>query len=450
MEDIGSVVKPVHKAAQTAFRGSQESANLVDREKTKRTKEPPHVNLDLPFELPVTLIETNLILDLAAKTGLLLLAGLLAFFLARWLLVRGARAFARRTRSGFDDILLETGFFSRAALLAPAPVFFWGLEFFSGLKGLLDHLIFAYLAVSVVLVLAKLLDGLSALYRTFQVASRRPIKGYVQLVKLFIYILGGVSVVAILLGQSPWGLLSGIGAMTAVLILVFRDTILSLVAGIQMSANDLLHTGDWIEMPAMNADGTVIDIALNTVKVQNWDMTVTAIPTFKFLDTPFKNWESMTKSGGRRIKRAIMIDQSSIRFADDALKQRLMAVQHLAPFMTMRQKEIDSANAASGADPSSPLNGRRMTNIGLFRHYALEYLQSHPKIRQDMTLLVRQLQPHADDGLPLELYCFTSETAWALHEDIKSDIMDHLLAALPEFGLRAYQRNALVDGRASV
>lgn len=406
------------------------------------------MNLNLSFDLPVTLIDHDPVLDLAAKTGILLMAGLLAFFLVRALLVRGARAFAHRTRSGFDDILLESGFFSRAALLAPPLVFYWGLEFFSGLKGVLDHLLFAYLAVAVVLILDRLLDALSRLYRTFEVSNRRPIKGYVQLVKLFVYMLGAVSVVAILLGESPWGLLSGIGAMTAVLMLVFRDTILSLVAGIQMSANDLLHAGDWIEMPAMNADGTVVDIALNTVKVQNWDMTVTAIPTFKFLDTPFKNWESMTKSGGRRIKRAIMIDQSSIRFADPDLKTRLKKVQHLAPFMAMRQKEIDEVNAASGADPSSPLNGRRMTNIGLFRHYALEYLRSHPKIRQDMTLLVRQLQPHADDGLPLEIYCFTSETAWALHEDIKSDIMDHLLAALPEFGLRAYQRNALVDSRA--
>ncbi|WP_207263170.1 mechanosensitive ion channel domain-containing protein [Desulfovibrio sp. Huiquan2017] len=407
------------------------------------------MNFNQSFTLPVTLIDADPILDLATKIGILIVGGLLAFFLARALLVRGGRAFAGRTRNGFDDILLQVGFFSRAALLAPALVFFWGLEFFSGLKGVLDHLIYAYLAVAVVLILSKLLDALSALYRTFQVSNRRPIKGYVQLIKLFIYMLGGISVVAILLGESPWGLLSGIGAMTAVLMLVFRDTLLSLVAGIQMSANDLLHAGDWIEMPAMDADGTVIDIALNTVKVQNWDMTVTAIPTFKFLDTPFKNWESMTQSGGRRIKRAIMIDQSSISFATPELKERLKKVQDLAPFMALRQKEIDAANAASGADPSSPLNGRRMTNIGLFRHYALEYLRSHPKIRQDMTLLVRQLQPHADDGLPLEIYCFTSETAWALHEDIKSDIMDHLLAALPEFGLRAYQRNALVDSRAA-
>lgn len=401
----------------------------------------------MDLTLPVTLIHSNQILDLAAKTGLLLLAGLLVYGLAKTLLVRAARAFARHTRSGFDDILVEAGVVSRAALLAPAPVLFWGLEAFSGLKGVLDNAVYAYIAVSVVMILTKVLDALSRFYRTFDVSSRRPIKGYVQLAKLFIYILGSISVVAILLGQSPWGLISGIGAMTAVLMLVFRDTILSLVASIQISANDLLHSGDWIEMPAMGADGSVVDIALNTVKVQNWDMTITAIPTYKFMDTPFKNWQNMAESGGRRIKRAIMIDQSSIRFADAPLKERLGKVQVLAPYIRQRQQEIDADNARSGADPASPLNGRRMTNIGLFRRYALEYLRAHPKVRQDMTLLVRQLQPQADDGLPLEIYCFTNETAWALHEDIKSDIMDHLLSALPEFHLRAYQRNALVDGR---
>ncbi|WP_316897022.1 mechanosensitive ion channel domain-containing protein [Pseudodesulfovibrio indicus] len=401
----------------------------------------------MDLTLPVTLIPSNQILDLAAKTGVLLLAGLLAYVLTRTLLVRAAHAFARHTRGGFDNMLMEAGVFSRAALLAPAPVLFWGLEIFAGLKGVLDNAIYAYIAVSVVMILTKVLDALSQLYQTFDVSNRRPIKGYVQLVKLFIYILGAISVVAVLLGQSPWGLISGIGAMTAVLMLVFRDTILSLVASIQISANDLLHTGDWIEMPAMGADGSVVDIALNTVKIQNWDMTITAIPTYKFMDTPFKNWESMAQSGGRRVKRAIMIDQSSIRFADDALKERLKKVQHLAPYIEQRQKEIDEANARLNADPASPLNGRRMTNIGLFRRYALEYLRSHPKVRQDMTLLVRQLQPQAEEGLPLEIYCFTNETAWGLHEDIKSDIMDHLLSALPEFHLRAYQRNALVDAR---
>jgi miniconductance mechanosensitive channel len=321
------------------------------------------------------------------------------------------------------------------------------LVLFPNIKSVMEDAIYAYTTVAIILVLAKLLDALARLYQTFDIANRRPIKGYVQLLKLFVYILGGISVVSILLGQSPWGLLSGIGAMTAVLMLVFRDTILSLVAGIQIAANDLLHKGDWIEMPAMGADGSVVDIALNTVKVQNWDMTITAIPTYKFLDTSFKNWQNMAESGGRRVKRTLMIDQTSIRFADPEMVARLKKVHRLASYIEQRQAEIDSANAAAGVDQSSPLNGRRLTNLGLFRRYALEYLRTHPKIRQDMTLLVRQLQPDASKGLPLEIYCFTNETAWSVHEDITSDIMDHLLAGLPEFGLKAYQRNALVDSR---
>jgi len=235
--------------------------------------------------------------------------------------------------------------------------------------------------------------------------------------------------------------------MTAVLMLVFRDTILSVVAGIQITANDLLHKGDWIEMTSMGADGDVVDVALNTVKVQNWDMTITAIPTYKFLDTPFKNWRNMSESGGRRIKRSIKIDQSSIRFADEALIERLLNVQQLASYIKERQAEINTANQASGADPASMLNGRHLTNLGLFRRYAVEYLRAHPEINQSMTLLVRQLNPEASQGLPLEIYCFTSKTAWNAHEGIQSDIMDHLLASMPEFGLKAYQRNALVDGR---
>ena len=301
--------------------------------------------------------------------------------------------------------------------------------------------------MAVILVVIKFLDALVRLYQTFDVSNRRPIKGYIQLIKLFAYILGTISVIAILLGKSPWGLLSGIGAMTAVLMLVFRDTILSLVAGIQISANDLLRKGDWIEMPSMNADGDVIDVALNTIQIQNFDKTITAIPTNKFLETPFKNWRGMSQSGGRRIKRALKIDQSSIRFADGALIERLKKVQSLTKYIKERQAEIDTANTESNASSESQLNGRHLTNLGLFRKYAVEYLRHHPKIRMDMTLLVRQLAPEAAAGLPLEIYCFTNDTDWGVYEDIQSDIFDHLLSAMPEFGLRAYQRNALVDGR---
>jgi len=396
---------------------------------------------------PIILIDNNPMLDIIAKTGVLLLASLFTFAVARFLIVRAVHAFAIRTKSKFDDILMQEGVFSRAALLAPAPILLWGTDLFPKLQEFLPDIIYAYLAVAVVLVLAKTLDGLVRLYQTFDIANRRPIKGYAQLLKLFIFILGTVSVISILLGKSPWGLLSGIGAMTAVLMLVFKDTILSLVAGIQIAANDLLHKGDWIEMPAMHADGDVIDVALNTVKIQNWDKTITAVPTYKFLDTPFKNWSGMSRSGGRRIKRSLKIDQTSIGFADAQLVERLKKVQHLALYIKERTAEIDTYNTEHSISQDSPLNGRHLTNIGLFRQYALEYLRSHPKIKKDMTLLVRQLDPKAAEGLPLEIYCFTSDTGWNAHEEIQSDIFDHLLAAMPQFGLRAYQRNALVDGR---
>lgn len=398
-------------------------------------------------EVIFTLVKGNHLLDLAAKAGALLLAALIVYFITKFLLVRAARVFARRTHTRYDDILVKKGVFTRAALLAPTPLLFWGLELFPELKDALYHAVYAYLAVAVIMVLTTLVDGLVGVYQTFEVATRRPIKGYAQLVKLFIYILGGVSIVAVLIGESPWGLLSGIGAMTAVVLLIFRDTILSLVASIQIAANDLLRKGDWIEMPSMNADGDVVEVALNAVMVQNWDLTITAVPTHKFLDTPFKNWRNMSQSGARRMQRSMKIDLSTVRFADEDLFERLKKVQKLADYIEERQAEIDKDNTENNADTSSPLNGRRMTNLGLFRRYALEYLKNRDDISKSRTLMVRQKAPDASEGLPLEIYCFITKTAWVEHENVQSDIMDHLLAAMPEFGLRAYQRNALVDCR---
>ena len=395
------------------------------------------------------LIQNNPMMDITAKIGLILLIAIIAFGITRLLLVRIAHAFSRRSANTFDNILMEEGVFTRTALLAPALIMFWAVDLLPDVKDILEDGIYAYVTVAIVLVMVKALDALIRFYQTLDISNRRPIKGYVQLIKLFVYILGAISVVAILLGKSPWGLLSGIGAMTAVLMLVFRDTILSLVAGIQITTNDLLHKGDWIEMPAMAADGDVIDIALNTVKIQNFDKTITAIPTNKFLDTPFKNWRGMSQSGGRRIKRALMIDQTSIKFADDAHIDKLKKVQTLAKYIDKRLAEIATNNEEQHANQDSQLNGRHLSNIGLFRQYALEYLHAHPKVRNNMTLLVRQLSPEAASGLPLEIYCFTNDTDWNVYETIQSDIFDHLLAAMPEFGLRAYQRNALVDGRES-
>jgi miniconductance mechanosensitive channel len=387
-------------------------------------------------------------LDAAIRTAAVLAVALAAWLVARLVVVRLARVLIPRTQSVFTTLLMEEGVFTRATLLVPVPILSTGAELFPAAARLLDEAVGVYLTVAVVLILLRAVNALVRLYETYEVSRRRPIKGYAQLFKLFISILGAVSVIALLLGQSPWGLLSGIGAMTAVIMLIFRDTILSLVAGVQIGANDLLRKGDWIEMPAMAADGDVIDVALHTVKVQNWDKTITAIPTHKFLDTPFKNWRGMALAGGRRIKRSLLIDLSSIRFVDDVLLDRLARVQTLAPHIARRRAEIDEHNARIKADPGSPLNGRRMTNIGLFRMYALDYVSTHPGIRTDMTLMVRQLQPAAEGGLPLEIYCFTNDTAWGAYEGIQSDIFDHLLAALPLFDLRAYQRDALVDRRA--
>ena len=393
------------------------------------------------------LIPDNPVLDVITKIGLVLALALLSFWAAREVLVRAANAFAAKSKTRFDDYFMEARVFSQLSWLAPAMVVSWGSRFVPQYADMVNLGLQVYTVLVVSLVFAKCLNALDSFYQTLPIASRRPIKGYVQLVKLFVYIIAGVVAVAALLGRSPWGLLSGIGALTAVLLLVFKDTILSLVAGIQIGANDLLRKGDWIEMPAMGADGNVVDVALNTVKVQNWDKTISAIPTYKFIDTSFKNWRGMSEAGGRRIKRALRIDMSSIRFADPELLDRLAKVQYLAPYISERQAEIDAYNQRTGADPSSPLNGRHLSNVGLFRRYALEYLRHHPEVHQDMTLLVRQLQPEAQQGLSLEIYCFTRDTNWDRYEDVQSDIFDHLLTSMPEFGLRAYQRNALVDGR---
>ncbi|EAM1881860.1 mechanosensitive ion channel [Salmonella enterica] len=246
--------------------------------------------------------------------------------------------------------------------------------------------------------------------------------------------------------QSPAILISGLGAMAAVLMLVFKDPILGLVAGIQLSANDMLKLGDWLEMPKYGADGAVIDIGLTTVKVRNWDNTITTIPTWSLVSDSFKNWSGMSASGGRRIKRSINIDATSIHFLDDDEKQRLLTAQLLKPYLTSRHQEIDEWNKQLDA-PESALNHRRMTNIGTFRAYLNEYLRHHPRIRKDMTLMVRQLAPD-DHGLPIEIYAFTNTVVWLEYESIQADIFDHIFAVVEEFGLRIHQTPTGSDIRA--
>ena len=292
----------------------------------------------------------------------------------------------------------------------------------------------------------SLLDVIFNLSQKLSFSSQLPLKGIFQGVKLVSAILIGILMISLLLGQSPAILISGLGAMAAVLMLVFKDPILGLVAGIQLSANDMLKLGDWLEMPKYGADGAVTDIGLTTVKVRNWDNTITTIPTWSLVSDSFKNWSGMSASGGRRIKRSINVDTTSVHFLDEQEQQRLIQAKLLKPYMDSRHEEINLWNQEHGS-ADSVLNLRKMTNIGTFRAYLNEYLHNHPKIRKDMTLMVRQLAPD-NNGLPIEIYAFTNTVVWAEYEGIQADIFDHIFAVVEEFGLRIHQSPTGNDIRA--
>ncbi|HAU22535.1 MAG TPA: mechanosensitive ion channel protein MscS [Erythrobacter sp.] len=304
----------------------------------------------------------------------------------------------------------------------------------------------ATIALSVALGLSQALSYVDEVYRRRPDAHARPIKGYIQVLKIAVFSAAVILMISILIDQSPILLLSGLGAMAAVLLLVFKDTILSLVASVQLTSNDMLRVGDWIEMPGMHADGDVIDIALHTVKIQNFDKTITAIPTHRLISESFRNWRGMSESGGRRIKRSISIDQNMIRFLTEDEVKGFSRFRVLREYLAQKEQELAEWNEGKLAKESDPVNARRLTNIGTLRAYIIGYLKSHPMISEDFTLLVRQLAP-GPEGLPIEIYCFTSTTNWGEYESIMADIFDHLLAILPEFGLKVFQEPSGTDFR---
>ena len=265
-----------------------------------------------------------------------------------------------------------------------------------------------------------------------------------QLVQIAVWVFGAVMIIAAVLDRSPLLLLSGLGAMTAILLLVFRDTILSLVASVQLTAQDMVRVGDWIEVPQFGADGDVIDVQLHTVKVQNWDKTITTIPTHRLISDSFKNWRGMSQTGARRIKRAIHLDVNSIRFQSPGEVEHFKRFALLRRYIEAKEAELRDYNASLDLEVDDAVNTRRLTNVGSFRAYAVNYLKNHPSIHKGMTLMVRQLAP-GPEGLPLEIYCFTNTTIWGDYENIQADIFDHLLAIVPDFGLRLFQKPAGSD-----
>lgn len=374
----------------------------------------------------------------------LLLASLLAYWFASRILVGAIRAFATRTTATWDDALIKYHVATRLAQMVPAIIIYMGMDLLpqidAGLESVILNITSAYMIIIITITITASLNAANNIYEATPGARQRPIKGFIQLVQLAVWIIGLILFIAALLDRSPVIFLSSFGAATAVLMLVFKDTILSLVASVQLNAQDMIHVGDWIEAPQFGADGDVIDVQLHTVKVQNWDKTITTIPTHRLISDPFKNWRGMSESGGRRIKRSLHLDAGSVKFltADDIENFRQFDV--LTDYLANKDSELGQYNAAISRD----INQRRLTNIGTFRAYTYNYLKKRTDIRKDMTLLVRQLTP-GPEGIPIELYCFTNTTDWNAYEGIQADIFDHLMAIVPHFGLSLYQHPTGAD-----
>ncbi|MGE8279599.1 MAG: mechanosensitive ion channel family protein [Stenotrophomonas sp.] len=380
----------------------------------------------------------------AVVLAALLLVAWLANFVTKRILLRGLRSAIERFSGPQHNAKQPLRVVARLANIVPSVVLAAGLaivpELPPGLVKGLQALCHAWTVLTIALAVSHALDAFNDFYERRPDARNKPIKGYLQVAKIVVFVLAGLSIVATLAGVKLLHVVTGLGAATAVFMLIFQDTILSLVASVQISGDGRVRIGDWIEMPSQNADGDVTDIALHTVTVRNFDNTITTIPTKKLVTESFRNWRGMQESGGRRIKRSIYLDQHSVRFLDAAALEQLGHFGLLDDYLQAKQQELGQWNAKVAEQHPEPVNARRMTNLGTFRAYVERYLRSHPDIKQNMTLLVRQMAP-TPQGLPLEIYCF-APTAWAQYERTQSDVFDHLLAILPEFGLRVFQESS--------
>src|SRR5690554_570945 len=389
-------------------------------------------------------------LFMAVGLFVLLLLAWLSNAVVKRMLVHGLMRALRATPAGRDETLANSTVIARLANVIPALVLSAGIVFVPEvpevLVAIIQNVANAFVILTVALAINGALTVINTIYERRPDSHLKPIKGYIQIIKILIYAVTAILIIATLIDRSPVILLSGLGAMAAVLMLVFQDTLLSLVASVQISSNDIIRVGDWVEMPNLNVDGDVIDIALHTVKVQNWDKTISTIPTKRFIKDPLKNWRVMQEPGGRRIKRSLMLDQNSVHFLSNEELKKLYRFRILRDYLTSKKQEIDEWNQKLKDEGKEPVNTRRISNIGTFRAYVVQYLKNHPRINQNMTLMVRQLNP-TPDGLPLEIYCFTATTVWAEYEGIQSDIFDHLISILPEFGLRVFQHPSGADMR---
>ncbi len=348
----------------------------------------------------------------------------------------------KKTRVTWDDVFLEKKVFSRLSHIAPAIVIYYTVSIafyeYPDFINALQKATYIYILLAIVLVIDSFINAMHTIYTTLPISENRPIKGYLQVVKILIYFVTILVVISIIFNVSMGKLFTGLGAIAAILLLIFKDTILGFVASIQMAAYNMVKPGDWIEMPSRKADGTVIDISLNTVKVQNFDKTIITIPTYAMVSESFQNWRGMEESGGRRIKRSLKIDMKSVSFCTPEMLEKFKKIHLLKDYIEEKEEELIEYNQKNNIDNSILVNGRRLTNLGIFRKYVEAYLKNHPKIHNEMTFLVRHLEPD-DKGIPIQIYVFSNDQRWANYESIQADIFDHLLAVVPEFGLQVFQ-----------
>lgn len=392
---------------------------------------------------PLQLAE-NQTLILAEGLTFVVLFGLalLAYYVSWFILRRTLVAFIQRTDNKYDDVLLKNKVINRFSYLVPSYIISSFVHETLPSFPLTAELIQSIIHIYVIIVGALIIDGIinsgHDIYKGFQVAKSKPIKGFIQVLKIVLWIAVGLMILATFIGQPISSMLIGLGTLSAVLMLVFKDPILGFVGGMQLSFNDMVRIGDWISMPKYGADGTVLEITLTTVKVQNWDQTITTIPTYSLVTDYFQNWRGMEESGGRRIKRHISIDMESVRFCTKEMLERFKSIQLISAYLDEKEKDIEAFNKANNIDTGNLANGRHQTNLGVFRAYMKAYLRNHPKVHQGLIMLVRHLQP-TDKGIPLEIYVFSNRQAWAEFEDLQSDIFDHILAVMPQFELRIFQ-----------
>lgn len=395
------------------------------------------------MELDPKLVEY---LSIIIKTLLIGLICIVANFISKRIVVRIITRIVTNSKIKWGPIILEREVFRKLSHIVPAIIIYSFSSTFPTYQSIIEKLAIAYMIIVGLVFIRSLLNVCNDIYQTFEISKVKPIKGYIQVLNIIIMTLGVILVISNLMGKSPLILLSGIGALSAVLMLVFKDSLLGLVAGIQLTSNDMVRVGDWIEMPKYGADGDVIDISLNTVKVQNGDKTITMIPSYALISDSFRNWRGMHGAGGRRIKRSLYIDTSSIMFCTEEMIEKFIKVHYLSDYIIQKEREITEYNTKNEIDTNNPVNGRALTNIGVFRAYISNYLKNHEGINQGMPLIVRQLAP-SEYGLPLEIYAFTDSVQWAVHESVQSDIFDHLFAVAPEFGLRVFQNPSGADVR---